>query len=347
MDISDKTEVYMEGKMKNKWITSLNGMGIGLLSTLVVGTIMVQLGSLFELDLLIKVGNIAKVLMAAAIGAGVSHALNAKPIIIFSAIVTACIGGGAIQTLDGEMVLKIGEPAGAYIAALLTTWMGLKIHGKTKMDIILVPMLCIVFGGIIGEFVSPLVTEITQSIGGLINYATELKPLYMGALISAIMCLVILSPVSSAALAVGLGLNGLAAGAAVIGCACSMIGFAVCSYPVNGVSGLISLGLGTSKIQFGNAINNPHIITPTLMASIIVGMIGTMVFKMECNSLGAGMGTSGLVGPIQTIAVMGSEGCLGVILCHFILPALISWIVSRLMVSKGYIQHADMILVLD
>ena len=53
----------------------------------------------------------------------------------------------------------------------------------------------------------------------------------MGALISAIMCLVILSPVSSAALAVGLGLNGLAAGAAVIGCACSMIGFAVCSYP--------------------------------------------------------------------------------------------------------------------
>lgn len=333
--------------MRNKWVISLNGMGIGLLATLVVGTILEQLGTLLQLNLLIELGSFSKVLMAAAIGVGVSHSLHAKPLVIFSAIVTASIGGGVIQMLGENIVLKIGEPAGAYLAALMTTWMGFKVHGRTKVDIILVPIICLIFGGIIGQFVSPLVTDITKSIGEFINYAIQLKPLYMGGLISAIMCLVILSPISSAALAVGLGLNGLAAGAAVIGCACSMVGFAISSYQVNGISGLISLGLGTSKIQFSNAVKNPYIIVPTLIASITVGMIGATLFKMECNSLGAGMGTSGLVGPIQTIAVMGIKGWVGSLICHFILPALISFMVSKIMIRKGYMNHTDMLLVLD
>ena len=118
----------------------------------------------------------------------------------------------------------------------------------------------------------------------------QLQPLYMGAIISVVMCLVILSPISSAALAVALGLEGLAGGSAVVGCACSMVGFAVISYHENGIDGLLSQGIGTSKIQFGNAVKNPYIIIPTLVASFICGMLSTTFFKMECNRLGAGMG---------------------------------------------------------
>lgn len=245
--------------MKSKLIGTLNGMGIGLLATLVVGTIMVQIGTLLNLSLLNEVGGFAKVLMAPAIGVGVALALHAKPLVIFASIVTAAIGAGAIHSIDGQIVLSIGEPAGAYVAALSTAWIGNRLIGKTKVDIILVPMICLMIGGVVGVFFSPVIAQVTKIIGTFINEATQLKPLYMGAIISLVMCLVILSPISSAALAVSLGLEGLAGGAAVVGCACSMVGFAVISYQENGVDGLLSQGIGTSKIQFANVVKNPYI----------------------------------------------------------------------------------------
>ena len=64
-------------------------MGTGLLATLVVGTIMVQIGTLLNLSLLNEVGGFAKVFMAAAIGVGVTYALNAKPLVILHVILPA------------------------------------------------------------------------------------------------------------------------------------------------------------------------------------------------------------------------------------------------------------------
>lgn len=333
--------------MKNKLIATLNGMGLGLLATLVVGTIMGQLGTLFHLSFLNEVGGFAKVLMAAAIGVGVSAALNAKPLVMFASIVTAMIGAGAIHLVEGQFVLTIGEPAGAYIAAVVTTCIGNKIMGKTKVDIILVPMFCLISGGLVGLFISPMVAQVTKMIGACINGATQLEPLYMGAIISVVMCLVILSPISSAALAISLGLEGLAGGAAVVGCACSMVGFAVISYKGNGMNGLLSQGIGTSKIQFSNAVKNPSIVVPSLVASLICGILSTTLFQIECNSLGAGMGSSGLVGQIQTIAVMGTRVIPSLVILHFILPAIISLVVSKVMHQKGFINQSDLKLSLN
>lgn len=333
--------------MKNKLIRTLNGMGTGLLATLVVGTIMVQIGTLLNLSLLNEVGGFAKVFMAAAIGVGVTYALNAKPLVIFASIVTATIGAGAMDSVDGQIVLSIGEPAGAYLAALTTAWVGNRVIGKTKVDIILVPMICLVIGGLVGVFVSPAMAQVTKMIGVFINEATQLKPLYMGAIVSVVMCLVILSPISSAALAVSLGLEGLAGGAAVVGCACSMVGFAVISYRGNGINGLLSQGIGTSKLQFANAVKNPYIVVPTMVASLLCGMLSTTLFEIECNSLGAGMGSSGFVGQIQTIAVMGPHVIPALVILHFILPAVFSLVVSKVMHQKGLIEQADLKLSLN
>lgn len=65
------------------------------------------------------------------------------------------------------------------------------------------------------------------------------------------------------------GLDGLAAGAAVVGCSAQMIGFAVMSYKENGFGGFISVGIGTSMLQFANIIRHPQIwIAPTLASAI-------------------------------------------------------------------------------
>ena len=330
--------------MKNSLVKSLNGMGIGLFATLVVGTIIVQLGTLMDFDLFISLGNFAKVFMGGAIGAAVAYFLEASPLVIFSCIVTGSIGAGAIKSVDGAMILGVGDPAGAYIAAILTVLLGKLVAGKTKVDILLTPIVCIIFGGVVGLGISPTISQFVEIIGDLINRATEMQPIYMGAIISTIMGIVLVSPISSAALATSLGLNGLAAGAAVVGCSCQMIGFAVISFKENGIEGLIAQGIGTAKIQFGNVVKNPYIVIPTVVSSFIIGILSTTVFKIVSNSIGAGMGTSGLVGQIQTIAVMGQQAIILILISQIALPALISLIVAKFLRKNNLIKDGDMLL---
>jgi uncharacterized membrane protein len=141
-----------------------------------------------------------------------------------------------------------------------------------------------------------------------------------------------------------LDLHGLAAGAATIGCAAQMVGFAVSSFRENKVGGFIALGIGTSMLQVANIIRNPRILIPPTLAGAILAPFGTTLWLMENNAAGAGMGTSGLVGQIMTFTTMGfgSDIWMKVIALHFIGPALISLILSEYMRKKGWIQYGDM-----
>jgi uncharacterized membrane protein len=152
-------------------------------------------------------------------------------------------------------------------------------------------------------------------------------------------------PISSAAICISLGLSGLAAGAAVVGCSCQMVGFAVSSYKENKLGGLISQGIGTSMLQIPNIVKNPLIWIPPTLTAAILGPVSTVVFKMENNSSGAGMGTSGLVGQFNAIAVMGAQAWPQILLMHIALPALLSLMFSQAMRKKGWIKDGDMLLV--
>ena len=330
--------------MKENLVKTLNGMAIGLFATLVVGTILSQIGSLLHWNLLIQMGNIAKVLMGGAIGAAVAYSLGAPPLVIFSCIVTGTMGAGAVWTAQGDTLIKVGDPAGAYVASLITTIVGKKAIGKTKVDIILIPAICIIVGGLVGTFISPIISGFMSWIGFIINKATQLQPLFMGPIVSVVMGLVLISPISSAALATSLGLSGLAAGAAVVGTSCQMIGFAAASYKENGIQGAIAQGLGTAKVQFGNIVKNPLIAAPSTVSSFILGLFSATVFKMTSNKIGAGMGTSGLVGQIQTVAEMGASSIFKIIILHFVLPALISYGIAVIMKKRGLIKENDMLL---
>ena len=110
------------------------------------------------------------------------------------------------------------------------------------------------------------------------------------------------------------------------------------------MGGLISQGLGTSMLQMPNIIKNPKIWIPPTLTSAILGPIGTTILKMENVSSGAGMGTSGLVGQVGTIEAMGAstDVFIKIILLHFILPAILSLIISEFMYKKGFIKKGDM-----
>ena len=238
-------------------------------------------------------------------------------------------------------MISVGEPVGAFIASLIASELGRRINGKTKVDIIIVPASVIIIGGFVGVYISPYISFIMKSIGDFVNFAVNQQPFIMGILVSSSMGLALTMPISSAAIGISLNLSGLAAGAAVVGGASHMIGFAVASYKDNGFGGFVSQAIGTSMIQISNIVKKPIILLPAIISSIILGPVSTVIFKLQATAAGSGMGTSGLVGQISTYDVMGSS-YLGIIfLLHFILPGLISYIVYRFMFSKGYIKAGD------
>lgn len=339
-------------------IDGLTGMAWGLFATLIIGTIIEQIGKLIGENAigngLVVIGKICASLTGAGIGIGVAIKYKASAYVTVSAAIAGMIGGFASKILagnvyvDGNIVLiGPGEPMGAFLASFVGIEIGKRITGKTKVDIILVPLTTIIIGGSVGLLLGPAISELMTMLGSMINWAVEKQPFIMGILVSVLMGIILTLPISSAALAIILNLNGLAAGAATVGCCANMIGFAVASYKENKMGGLISQGIGTSMLQVPNIMKKPVIWLPAIIASAILGPVATMVFHMTNNPSGAGMGSAGLVGQIMTWQTMiGTENpvvlIIKIALLHFILPGIIAFIVSYIMRKKGIIQEGDM-----
>ncbi len=348
--------IKLKQALQKYFIDGLSGMALGLFSTLIVGLIIKQIGTLTGLTFLIWMGSMASVLTGAGIGIGVANKFKVSPLVLYASAVSGFIGGYAKFVLSGaafseENILLIGpgEPLGAFIAAVIGIEAGRRISGKTRIDIIITPMTTIIAGGGIGLLVGPYISAFMTWIGQIIVLATEQAPFVMGILVSSLMGMILTLPISSAALSIILGLSGLAAGAATVGCSTQMIGFAVASYSENKTSGLFAQGLGSSMLQVPNIVRNPRIWIPPTLASAILGPVSTMMFKMTNNPYGGGMGTSGLVGQIMTWQDMtGSRATwllmVQILLLHFILPAVLTLVISEAMRRKDWIKSGDMAL---
>lgn len=322
----------IEFSLKRYGIDALGAMALGLFASLIVGTILEVIGQQAGLAFLVDYGQRAKAMMGPAIGVAVAYGLGAPPLVLFASTVTGAAGA------------QLGGPAGSFIAAIIGAEFGKAVSKETKVDIIVTPATTIILGVAAGVLVGPPIGAFMKWLGVVIMIATEMAPIPMGILVSVVMGMVLTLPISSAALAVMLELGGLAAGAATVGCATQMIGFAVSSYKENGVGGLISQGLGTSMLQVPNIVRNPLIWVPPTLASAILGPLATTVLPMENVPIGAGMGTSGLVGQFGTIEAMGlSAGVLMKIgLLHFLLPAVLTLVIAEFMRKQGWIKFGDM-----
>ena len=106
----------------------------------------------------------------------------------------------------------------------------------------------------------------------------------MGMIISVVVGIVLTLPISSAAICAAVGISGgavlagladgsvtmevwnglaLAGGAATAGCCAHMLGFAILSFPDNGVGGFVAQGLGTSMLQVPNLMKKPVPLAPS------------------------------------------------------------------------------------
>ena len=337
------------------FIDGLSGMALGLFSTLIIGTILQSVADLIGGTVgnyMYTVGKVAATVTGAGIGCGVAAKFKEPPLVVLSAATSGMVGAFATQVLNGTLLTSVnfgtpGEPLGAFIAAYVGIELGHLVAGKTKVDILVTPFVSIAGGSAVGLLLGPPISSFMTWLGSIINWATDQQPILMGIVISVLMGIFLTLPISSAAIGVALNLSGIAAGAAVVGCCCNMIGFAVASYRENKLGGLVAQGIGTSMLQMPNIVRKPIIWLPAIVASAILGPISTAVLHMTNNPMGSGMGTSGLVGQIMGYQTMVETMdpwlvLLEIALMHFILPAVLALIVSEGMRKLGLIKPGDM-----
>lgn len=340
------------------FIDGLSGMALGLFATLIIGTIVQQAGLLIggkAGDILYLIGKAASVMTGAGIGVGVAYKFKEPVYVILSAATAGMVGGYASKILAGALIGEggvvvlagPGEPLGAFIAALVGIELGHLVAGRTKIDLLVTPFVTIVSGSLAGLIAGPPITGFMTGLGAVINWGTEQQPFVMGIVVSVLMGMILTLPISSAAIGIILNLSGIAAGAAVVGCCCNMVGFAVASYRENKVGGLLAQGIGTSMLQVPNIVRKPVIWLPAIISSAVLGPVSTIVLHMTSNATGSGMGTAGLVGPLMTYQVMTETMSPAVVLAeiglmHVVLPAIISLAVSEAMRKKEWIKFGDM-----
>lgn len=379
---------------KVKWllnyvfIDGMSGMALGLFSTLIAGTIIWQVGHLingqgaannvvgFALE---AVGKIAQISMGAGIGIGVCVKLKKNsPLIIASSAAAAMIGsyaGGIMDTMInssvavGALTAKLnpfslsisgaGDPMGAFIGAMAAAVLGSLVSGKTKIDILVTPLTAILGGAVVGVALGYPVSLALSSLGKFITWAAGLSTFsaaITGLIIAVVMGVALTLPISSAAIGISINLSGIAAGAAVVGCCCHMVGFAVMSFRENRWGGLWAQGLGTSMLQIPNVFKKPILFIPPIISSAILGTLSTLLplgngsFGLVATKVGSGMGTAGLVGPIDMVFAMispevGANGwltALWVSLFCFILPAAVTLAVSEIFRKTKLIAYGDL-----
>lgn len=317
-------------------------MACGIFATWVMGTILQQIAGFFPNDFsntLTHLGSIAISLTGAGIGVGIACRLQEKPLIALCAGIAGMAGGASGP----------GQFLGAFLAAFAAIELSRLLAGKTRFDLLLCPLTGILCGGLVGLWISTPLNHLIGEFGNWINWGAQQQPILMGITVSVLMGIAVIFPINTIALGTMLGLSGLAAGAATIGCCCSMVGMAIASYRENGFSGLLSIGAGTPVLLLPNILKNPLLLLPSVISSAVLGPVGVLIGKMQNSPIGSGLGTMGIAGQITTWKTMITGEApqmvfLKILLLHFILPGVLTLFIANGMRKLNLIKSQDMLL---
>ena len=353
---------------KNWIMKTTNGMAIGLFGTLIIGTIFDLFAKIPGFDQVAVWADVVKKLMGAGIGLGVALSLKLEGVSIVMAAAAGALGNhafvwipGAEQWTVNSFSKPLNDPLSCYFAVIFAVLaVKLIMRKKTPVDLILIPFVGILAAMLYSFLLAEWVHFFTLGIGELVRFFFHKAPFLTCLAVSVLVGMALTAPISSVAicLAIVIGSEPYAAAAALIGCCTQMLGFAVHTAHDNKWGSVLAVGLGTSMLQFKNIIRKPIVWLPTIIASAILGPfaqlfpLGNLVEGTyeTALSVSAGMGTSGLVGPLNLFGVVGWnswETWLLVIFVCIIGPIVIVFFLDLLFRKLGWIKKGDFSLSAD
>ncbi|GGI15178.1 PTS sugar transporter subunit IIC [Gottfriedia solisilvae] len=332
----------MSGQVRNSIFKASEGIAHAVFVMIGIGSLIESIGKIFHIESFAIIGLSTKLLMAPAIGAGIAVLLGANTLIIFSAMAAALIGSGALAMVDTAMTIKMGEPIGALLAALVAIYIGKLIQGRTKLDLMIVPLFSILIAGLVGLSLSKWISPILVTAGNFIKESTEGYPIVSSIVLAVVWGILIVSPASSAALAIALNLDGIAGGAALAGTAAQFVGLAVISARENEPGSILGLLIITPKLQLPNVTRNLKILIPTMVASAVAGPVSAFLFHIEAPKEIAGLGLCALVAPMNLLSTHGTASIIPMIVTYILVPGIVSYIVYILLKQMNMIKDGEL-----
>ncbi|MDO5794822.1 MAG: PTS sugar transporter subunit IIC [Turicibacter sp.] len=329
----------------------LAGMSMGIIISLLPGSLIGEVAKIFGWQSIIDLTTVATRLLAPTMGICIAMQFKLTPIQTGTLAITTMVGAGAVQVVDGTMVLAgMGDVLNAGLTAAVAVALLLLIGDKLKAyTILLLSTIVITIAGLVGLFTLPYVTSITGAIGQVIAHFTTLQPVLMGILIAMTFSFLIMSPISTVGVAMAISLSGIGSGAANLGVCAAGFGLAIAGIRQNSLGTSSIHFLGSAKIQMPNLVRNPKIILPILCNAAVLGALAG-VLEIEGTPMSAGFGFSGLVGPLNYLNIVGFSvpNIILTTLMFGILPVVLGFVFKVLFINIGkVVKEEDYLVELD
>jgi len=232
-----------------------------------------------------------------------------------SIIGASFVASGAATLVDGAWVLNgtgdlINIMIALSIAVLIVKWYNNRL---SNLGIVVIPIVGGVVPGFIGLITLPYVAKLTGLLGSLISNFTTLQPLLMMVLIAIAFALIIVTPLSTVAIAYAISLAGLGSGAANVGITATLFTLAYGSSRVNNKGTTFALFFAGPKMLMPNYLGNPIMSLPIVINSIVTA-ISAYIFKIQGTTASAGFGLTGLAGPINAYTFMDGNAFVSIII---------------------------------
>ncbi len=341
----------------------LNGTAIGVIVALLPNCIFAIIFSLdfFKNNAFFATWNVANVLfqatLSAVIGTLVALEFNFKGMKAALLTAIAFVSSGASSKLAGATELlgylqkqkapaEITATANKMVTGFYTTGTGdiinvmlicalsvlvlLWLEGKFEsFNFVLLPIVGSLLATV-GLFTLPYVKMISSLIGQGIIYFTDLQPYLMSVLICVTFAILIVAPISTVAIGLAIGLNGLAAGASAMGVGTTCIVLVVHSFFVNKPGVTVAVALGSMKMMMTNVFEHPISYVPIIATSTVTGLL-VPLFTITGTPASAGFGLVGLTGLFASVTGGLPMGL--AILAWLVIPTVVT-ILFRLLFEK-------------
>lgn len=326
-----------------------------ILVTLGIGLLIQTVASFIHWNALYQVGIMANDLLAPALGVAIASQLNTNSLVIFSAMISSTVGANAVHFTNaavngttatgstlaqaaGSAVISTGQPVSAVLAGLIAALVGKYLTGKTPLDMMLVPLTATLVGGISGLELAAVTTPLLLDVSAFIAKSMQVNPFVGSIAVSLVWALFLMTPASSAALAIALTLDPISSAAALIGTTSQFVAFTAMSFRQNNLGANIAQGVMTPKVQFPNLLVNPLLLVPSLLSAIVCAPVAIILFGFRSTYKLAGLGLNSFIAPLA-YAAQGWGPFAIYMFTGVVLPATISLVTYGMMKKAGLIKN--------
>lgn len=338
----------MKNYLVDRMYKASSGVANAIFVTIGIGLLLETIGNMSGLAILVTIGTATKMLMAPAIGAGIAIMLGANTLTVFSAMAAGTIGAGAVHmTTEGVLAIATGEPIGCLIAATIATFVGKRISGKTPLDMMAIPITAILAGGVAGYYLNFVIAPLLNTISAFISASVSGSPIIGAAVISVVGGLVLMSPASSAAIAIALNLDPVSSAAMLVGTTSMYMAFSFVSMRQNDLGGFLAQFVCTPKVQLPNIVKNPRVLIGPVVAAAVAAPLATVILGFTAPSALGGLGFCSLIAPLNILAAQGFVGFGIYMLAGVLVPIAIAVVVNTAMEKVKWVNKGDLALVVE